>query len=161
MLYTPDVPAQTFMLLHSEDDRAELQAFIQENGPAINRLLKALTDKPGYIDNDQYRFAEPVYLKVDAHGLKVLKKRPNQGSRARGSCLVVFSIASRSTAATAVEALGLATVLGCMRIRDAVRACNRVYASGADAQEILEDLAGTFARQIESAAYHLLAYPIR
>ena len=160
MLYTPDVPEQTFTLLHSEDDRAELQAFIQENGFAISRLLKTLRDKRGHVENDRYRFAEPVYLKVDAHGLKVLKKQPNQASRARGSCSVVFSIASRSVAAGAVNAMGLATVLGCMRIRHAIRVCNDIYASGTDPQEVLEDLTSTFVRQIESAAYHLLAYPI-
>ncbi|MDL2400326.1 hypothetical protein [Rhizobium mayense] len=157
MSNTPSPQHEAFTLIGSEEDRQEILAFIRKNQHTLDRLLNALSSAPGRIEDGCYILARPIHLTVDADRFAMSYKKPKpKRSRSGGYC-INFEIRSRDAANHAATALGFATAVGCMRIRDAIRASNLIRKTGQDASGTLNHLAGVFIAQIESASHHLSA----
>lgn len=96
----------------------------------IGRLLDSLERTPGKIQDGAYVFAKPIYLMVDAQRFVVSVKEPKKKRNTSGGHSVIFAIGSRDIASSTVPVFAMAVAIGCMRIRDAIRACDLVHAAG-------------------------------
>lgn len=146
-----------FKLIRSEEDRREVLAFIRKHERTLDRLLETLSGGAGKIEDGCYILAKPIHVTVDADRFAMSLKAPKPKRNSSGDYRITFEIRSRDLASFAAPALVFATAVGCMRIRDAIRACNLIRKTGQDAAGTLNQMVGDFIDQIESAAHHLSA----
>ena len=148
-------PNDPFALIRSKEDHQEILAFIRQNQGAADRLLAMITDPPGEVEDGVFSFAKPIHVKVDSERFTVSRKEPKLKQNSGKSYRITFELNYRNLGPIAAPALALATLVGCMRIRDLIRASNLVVKTGQNADAILYQMVGDIIGQIDVAAAQL------
>ena len=139
----------------SSQCKSTILAFIRQNQGAADRLLAMIADTPGKVEDGVFSFAKPIHVKLDAERFAVSRKEPKFKQNSGKSYRITFELGYRNLGPVAAPALALATLVGCMRIRDLIRASNMVVKTGQNADAILYQMVGAIIDQIDVAAAQL------